>query len=136
MLKGVYLTLLMGPAVPVPAPKAVIDAISSIQVTNSKERNGFQLAFTIAKNSLLLSTMLPAGLFDPIITRVIIIATINGTPNVLMDGFITNHELAPSNEAGKSTFTVTGEDVSLAMDLVQLIIPFPAMPDVAKIYPQ
>jgi hypothetical protein len=134
MLKGTYLTLMIGPAVPAPAPKIVVDALSSVQVTNSKERNGFQLAFHVAKNSPLLSTMLPAGFFDPIITRVVIIVTFNGTPNVLMDGFITNHELAPSNDPGKSTFTVTGEDVSLAMDLVQLILPFPAMPDVAKIY--
>ena len=134
MLKGIYLTLMIGPAVPAPAPKVVVDALSSVQVTNSKERNGFQLSFNVAKNSPLLSTMLPAGFFDPIITRVMIIVTLNGTPNVLMDGFITNHELSPSNDPGKSTFTVTGEDVSLAMDLVQLILPFPAMPDVAKIY--
>jgi hypothetical protein len=134
MLKGIYLTLMIGPAVPVPAPQVVVDALTSVQVTNSKERNGFQLAFSIAKNSPLLTTMLPAGFFDPIVTRVMIIVTLNGTPNVLMDGFITNHELAPTNDPGKSTFTVTGEDVSLAMDLVQLILPFPAMPDVAKIY--
>ena len=125
---------MIGPAVPVLAPKVVVDALSSVQVTNSKERNGFQLAFHVAKNSPLITTMLPAGFFDPIVTRVMIIVTLNGTPNVLMDGFITNHELAPSNDPGKSTFTVTGEDVSLAMDLVQLIIPFPAMPDVAKIF--
>jgi hypothetical protein len=134
MLKGIYLTLMIGPGAPVPAPKVVLDALSSVQITNSKERNGFQIAFHVAKNSSILSTMLPAGFFDPIVTRIMVIVTLNGTPNVLMDGFITNHELAPSSDPGKSTFTVTGEDVSLAMDLVQLIIPFPAMPDVAKIY--
>jgi hypothetical protein len=134
MLKGIYLTLMIGPAAPIVAPQVVIDALTSIQVTNSKDRNGFQIVLSIDKNSSILTTMLPAGYFDPIITRVMIIATLNGFPNVLMDGFVTNHELSPSNEAGKSTLTITGEDVSLAMDLVQIIIPFPQMPDVAKIY--
>lgn len=134
MLKGVHLTLLIGPGVPIPAPKSVIDAVSSLSVTNSRDRSGFQITFTIGKNSPLLNTMLPAGFFDPIITRVIIIATLNGFPNVLMDGLVTNQELSSSNEPGQSNLTITGEDLSLAMDLVELVKPYPAMPDVAKIY--
>lgn len=134
MLKGIHLTLMIGPGVPVPAPEFVVSALTNVQVTNSADRNGFQLSFSIDKNSTLLTTLLPAGYFDPISTRVMIIATVNGFPNVLMDGFVTTQELAPSSEAGKSTLTITGEDVSLAMDLVQIIIPFPAMPDVAKVY--
>lgn len=134
MLKGIHLTLMIGPAVPVPAPKVVIDSLSSIQVTNSKERSGFQMTFTIGKNSPLLTTMLPAGYFDPITTRVILIVTLNGFPNVIMDGLVTNQELSPANEPGQSTLTITGEDLSLAMDLVDRITPFPAMPIVAKVY--
>ena len=134
MLKGVHLTLLIGPGVPIPAPKSVVEAVSSLSVTNSRDRSGFQLTFTVGKNSPLLNIMLPAGYFDPIITRVIIIATLNGFPNVLMDGLVTNQELAPSNEPGQSNLTITGEDLSLAMDLVELIKPYPAMPDVAKVY--
>lgn len=133
MLKGIHLTLMIGPAVPVIAPKVVMDALNSIQVTNSKDRSGFQVSFSVSNSSVLLTTMLPAGYFDPIVTRVIIIATLNGIPNVLMDGLVTNHELSPSSEPGKSTLTITGEDISLAMDLVELIIPFPAMPDYVKI---
>lgn len=134
MLKGIYLTLLIGPAVPVIAPKVVMDALNSIQVTSSSERNGFQISFSVSKSSVLLTTMLPAGYFDPITTRVIIIATLNGMPNVLMDGLVTNQEFSPSAEPGKSTLTITGEDLSLAMDILDKIMPYPAMPDVAKIY--
>jgi hypothetical protein len=134
MLKGIYLTLMIGPAVPVPAPKVVMDALNSIQVTSSKDRSGFQVTFSVSKSSALLTTMLPAGYFDPMTTRVIIIATLNGMPNVLMDGLVTNQELSPSNEPGKSTLTITGEDLSLAMDVLDKIMPYPAMPDVAKIY--
>jgi hypothetical protein len=132
-LLGAHLTLLIGPAVPVIAPKIVMDALTSVQVTRSRERNGFQMSFTVGKTSPLTNIMLPAGYFDPIVTRAIIIVTLNGIPNVLMDGFVTNQEFSPSNEPGKSTLTITGEDVSLAMDLIQNIVPMPAMPDVAKV---
>ena len=133
MLQGINLTLMIGPAIPIIAPKVVVEALTSVQVTNSKDNSGFQLVFTIGKDSPIVTTLLPSGYFDPISTRVIIIVTLNGTPNVLMDGLVTHHQFAPSNEAGKTTLTITGEDLSIAMDLIQNIIPLP-MPDVAKIY--
>jgi hypothetical protein len=134
MLKGIHLTLLIGPAVPVPAPKAVTDALQSVQVTSGKDRSGFQLTFAVGKDSPLLKTMLPAGYFDPIVTRVAIVATINGLPNVLMDGLVTQQELSPSNEPSQSTLTITGEDLSLAMDVVDMIMPYPAVPKIGRIY--
>jgi hypothetical protein len=134
MLKGIHLTLLIGPAVPVVPPKAVIDALTEIQVTSSKDRSGFQLTFAVSKNSSLLNTLLPAGYFDPISTRVIIVVTLRGFPNVIMDGLVTRQEMSASNEPGQSTLTITGEDLSLAMDLIERVIPYPAMPDIAKVY--
>src|ERR1700761_9396113 len=133
MLKGIYLSLLIGPVVPVPAPQIVIDSLSSVQVTNSKDRSGFQITFAVGKTSTLFTTMLAAGYLDPISTRVMIVVTINGMPNVLMDGMVTNQEYAPSNEAGKSALTITGEDLSLAMDLISKIIPYPAIPIIAQV---
>ncbi len=120
MLKGIHLTLLIGPAVPLPAPQVVVESLTAVQVNSDKERSGFQLTFSVGKNSPLLTTMLPAGYFDPIITRVIIVVTLGGMPNVLMDGIITRQELAPSNEPGQSTLTVTGEDLSVLMDIVEM----------------
>jgi hypothetical protein len=135
MLKGVHLTLLIGPAVPIPAPKSVIDAITSIQVTNGKDKSGFQITFAVSKNSPLLTTMLPAGYFDPIITRVIVIVTLNGFPNVLMDGMITQQELSPSSDPGQSTLTITGEDLSVLMDVVEMpFMLWPGMPAIARVY--
>jgi hypothetical protein len=134
MLKGITLTLLIGPAVPIPAPKDVVDALTSVQVTSSKDRSGFQLTFAVGKTSPLLTTLLPAGYFDPITTRVVVVVTLNGFPNVLMDGLVTRQDLVPSNEPGQSTLTITGEDLSVAMDVLEIVTPFPAMPDVAKIY--
>lgn len=134
MLKGVHLTLMIGPAVPVPAPQVVMQALQSVQVTSGKDRSGFQLTFSVGKNSPLLKTMLPAGYFDPISTRVCIIATVNGFPHVLMDGLVTQQELSPSNEPGQSTLSITGEDLSLAMDIVEMVLPYPAVPTIGKVY--
>lgn len=133
MLNGIHLTLLIGPGVAAPAPKMVVDSIQNIQVNSGADRTGFQISFAVGKLSPLLNIMLPAGYLDPIVTRVIIVVTLNAIPHVIMDGFITRQEISPSNEAGQSTISITGEDVSLAMDLVELIKPLPAMPDVAKV---
>jgi hypothetical protein len=134
LLNGVHLTLLIGPSVPVPAPLPVIEALRSVQVSSQRDRTGFQLTFSIGKTSPLQLALLPAGFFDPILTRVVIVVTMNGMPNVLVDGVITRHELSPSNEPGQSTLTVTGEDLTVLMDIVELKLPYPAMPDAAQLY--
>jgi hypothetical protein len=134
MLKGVHLTVMMGPVVAVPVPREVTDALTAVQVTTSSgARSGFQLTFSLGKKSLLSRTLIPGGFFDPMM-RVILIVTINGTPNVIMDGLITRQQVVPSNDPGKSTLTVIGEDVSQAMDLIDFSgIPYPGMPAEARV---
>src|SRR5688500_14990179 len=100
MLDGVHLTLMIGPAVPVPATRVVMDALRSVSVTSGKDRSGFEISFAVGRDSPLLNVMLPAGYFDPITTRVLIIATVNGFPHVLMDGLVTQQEVSPSNDPG------------------------------------
>lgn len=134
MLKGVHLTLMIGPAVPVPAPLSVMEALTSIQVTSGQDRSGFQITFTVGKDSPLLKTMLPAGYFDPMITRVVIMVSLGAFPNVIMDGIVTRQELSPSNEPGQSTLTITGEDLSIVMDVVEMVLPYPAIPTIGKVY--
>jgi hypothetical protein len=135
MLKGVRLTLMIGPAVPLPVPSEVMDSLTGIQVTSGTERSGFQLSFSVGKTSTLMTNWLPAGRLDPVITRVIIIVTVLGLPVVLADGMVTRQELSPSNDPGKSTLTVTGEDLSIVMDLVEMpFMRYPGSPDVAQIY--
>lgn len=135
MFDGIQLSLMIGPGMPIPAPAEVIEALESIQVTSSTQNSGFQLTLKAGRNSSLLDTMLPAGYFDPITTRVIIVVTVNGLPNVLMDGVVTRQELSPSNDVGKSTLTITGEDLSRLMDLVEMpFMRYPAMPIIARVY--
>ena len=96
MLKGVYLTLMVGPVVPVPVPKPVLDALTEVQVTTAAGTpSGFSLSFTLNNRSPLHTLFLIAGAQTPLL-RVIIIVTLNGTPNVLMDGVITRQEVTPS----------------------------------------
>jgi hypothetical protein len=133
MLRGFYLTLLMGPMVAVPAPQAVVDALLSAQITTTAgQASGFQLTFALSKKSLLNHALLPAGYFDPKI-RVILIVTTNGLPTVLMDGIITQQTVTPSNEPGQSTLTVTGQDLTLLMDLDEKKMCFPGMPAEARV---
>lgn len=134
MVKGIHLTLLIGPAMPVPAPPSVLDALESVQVTRGTDRAGFQLTFKAGKASPLVTTMLPVGYFDPIITRVVVMVTVRGLPQVLMDGIVTRQEVSPSNEPGKSMITITGEDLSVLMDLVEMpFMRYPAMPEIAQL---
>ena len=134
MLSGIQLTLMIGPAVPLPAPRAVVDALQSVEVTSGKEKSGFQLTFAISKQSPLLTTLLPAGYFDPLTTRVIVMVSIGGLPHVLMDGIVTRQDVAPSSEPGQSTLTITGDDLSAAMDLIDLRIPYANMSDTVQAY--
>jgi len=134
LFDGTRLQLLIGPPpAPVPAPLPVIEALQSIEVTRGRGTSGFQITLTMGKTSPLQLAMLPAGYFDPIITRVVIAIIHRGIPIALMDGIITTQSLQPGNEPGKSTLTITGEDISLLMDLVEVTIPWPAMPDMARI---
>ena len=55
------------------------------------------------------------GTFDPD-TRVIIGVILGAIPQVLIDGIITHHQVAPSNDPGMSTLTVTGSDLTVALD--------------------
>jgi hypothetical protein len=133
-LKGVTLTLRMGPVAVAPAPAAVIDALESAQVTSAVgQRSGFQIVFTYSKTSPIAKTLLPAGFFDPLV-RVILVATLNGVPKVLADGPIKRQDVVASTNPGEHKLTITGEDVSGYMDLIDFSgFPFPAMPPFARV---
>jgi hypothetical protein len=135
MLKGINLTLMVGPAVPIPVPQEVLDALTSIQVTsNTDGPSGFQLTFNLSNRSPLHTIFLLSGGSPIPLIRVLIVVTIGGVPEVLMDGVMTNHQVAPGSDAGHSTLTVTGEDLSRVMDYIDFSgIPYPGMPPEARV---
>jgi hypothetical protein len=135
MLKGnINLTLLMGPVVPIPVSKGIIDALTNIEIKSAAgEPSGFQLTFTLSSKSPLNTLLLLLGQVGPII-RTIIIVTVNGTPHVLMDGVIVHHQVTPNVQTGESVLTVTGSDLTAVMAAIDFTgIPYPAMPAEARV---
>jgi hypothetical protein len=135
MVKGFHLTLMIGPVFPRPVTQEVLDALTSVSVTtNSDSGSGFQLQFTMSNRSSLQTIfLLSAGSPIPLV-RVVIIMTVNGTPEVLMDGVMTNHEVQPGADSSHSTLVVTGEDLSRVMDYIDFTgTPFPGMAPEARV---
>ncbi len=134
MAQGYYLTLLIGPVVPIPAPKVVLEALTDVEVTTSAGSPSlFQLSFTLSNKSPLHTAFLLAAGQTPLL-RVIIILTINGIPQPLIDGVMTNQEVSAGSGPGESTLSITGEDLTKVMDLQDFSgIPYPGMPAEARV---
>jgi hypothetical protein len=124
-----YLTLLIGPVEAVPAPKPVMDALNSVEVSISATgTSGFQLNFTLANRSPLQTLFLLAGGAPVPIIRVIVVATFGGLPQVVMDGVVKHTEVVPDAMQGSSTLAVTGEDLTAVMDLIDFSgLPYPGL---------
>jgi hypothetical protein len=126
---GIQLTLLIGPTVALPAPPTMIEALSSVEVSHSDDRqSGFQIMFSIGRSGpldLLDYPLVANPLLKPF-NRVVIIVTFNAIPRVLMDGIITHQQMSPGDKPGASTFTITGEDVSVMMDREEKSMQHPA----------
>ena len=130
MLKGATLQLYVGPLIPIPAPRAVIEALTEVSVTtNDVGQSGFQLTFRLGTQSPLHTLFLLTG-GNPInLLRVVIVVILNGTPHVLIDGVVTNHQIQPGADAGHAVLSITGEDLSVLMDKIDFSgFPFPATP--------
>jgi len=126
---------MIGPVVPVPVPQEVLDALTSVKITSTAgQATGFELTFTVSSRSpLQLLFLLSGGIAIPLV-RVIVAVTVNGTPEVLIDGVMTDHQFALGAAGGQSTLTVIGEDLSRVMDYKDFSgIPFPAMPVEARV---
>lgn len=133
---GIYLTLLIGPKIPLPAPAPLIEALQSVEVTSTDSgRDGFQLIFTIGRSGQGADNFeysLLKGLLLKPFNRVIIIVSLGPSRRrVLIDGLITHQQLSPSNEPGQSTLSIIGEDVSVVMDLEEKSQTHPNQPDVS-----
>jgi hypothetical protein len=135
MLDRVQLSLMMGPFIPLTPPRAVMDALDSVEVTvRDVGASGFQLTFLIDKQSPLQILFLLTGGSPLLFMRVVLVATVNGVSNVLIDGVITNHSIAPGDKGSNSTLTITGEDLTALMNQSDWSgFPFPACPAEARV---
>jgi hypothetical protein len=115
------LTLLIGPTLPVPASPVLVDALDHVEVTASdRGRSGFQIVFSAGRSGssdLVDYPLLSRPELRPF-SRVVLLVAFGGPPKVLMDGVITHRELMPGGDLpGNGTLTITGEDISVMMDL-------------------
>jgi hypothetical protein len=114
---GVRLQLFIGPNLVSPAPFEVMESFVALEVRNNdSERDVFDMELTLGKNSLRDYGLLLNGYFDPP-NRIVIAVLIGVLLEVLIDGVITTHQVIPSNKPGESTLRITGEDISLRLDL-------------------
>jgi hypothetical protein len=107
----------------------LLETLESLRVTyDDTGRSGFQMTFHAGRSG-------PVDLFDyplqsnpllNVFNRIVVVVTFNVVPRVLMDGVITDQQLAPGTEPGTGTLTVTGEDVSVMMDLEERSAEHPA----------
>jgi hypothetical protein len=135
LLKSVQLTLMIGPVVPIAVPGTVLEALSEVEVkVEDVGQSGFQLIFSIDKQSPLNILFLLTGGMPLLFMRVILIATVNGQASVLIDGVITNNQISPGDKGSNSTLTVTGKDLTALMDQSDWSgFPFPACPPEARV---
>lgn len=131
MINGLDLTLLIGTAVPIPAPRAVIEALTSVEVRSSVHGpTGFELQFNVGKDSLLQTLFLlkgSGGITPPL--RVVLVVTLNGRPEVISDGIMTDHVTKPGSAGQSSTVSIMGTDLSTLMNLIPFDgFPYPALP--------
>jgi len=134
LTNGVRLSLYIGPLVPVPVNHEILDALDSVQVevASGDTQSGFELVFRLSRRSPLHTLFLLTGGASIPVVRVVIVATLGGTAEVLMDGVMTHHEI---RDDGPSTMlAVKGKDLSALMDIIELDgLPYPAMPAFARV---
>lgn len=139
MVDGIYLTLLVGPVVPLPVPRVVVDALQSVSArTTAGASSGFEMSFSFTSKSPLNTIFLLAAgqntsLGAPPL-RVLLIVTISGTPEVLVDGVMTNVQVQPGQNGTPGSLVVTGDDLTKILDMQDLSgLPYPAMPPEVRV---
>ena len=126
---GIRLQIWTGPTVPIPAPGPVANAFVSAQVRNQDGgRDGFQLEFALTNGPLGNYPLYESGMFDPP-NRVVLIAFVGVLPTVLIDGAATDVQIVHGTQPGTAKLIVTGEDLSLLMDLEEKAATFPGQSD-------
>jgi hypothetical protein len=125
---GIRLVLWMGATIPLPAPIELVEALESAEVTNDSETgDGFQLVFKMQKDRSLDFGLLRSAAIAPG-HRVVIGVLMGALPEVLIDGIVEHHQVKTDAATGAS-LTVTGRDVSSALDLEERNEPYPNQPD-------
>jgi hypothetical protein len=135
MTGGIDLTLMIGPAVPVPVSKDILDALAGISVTCSAGKaSGFELTFNLVPESPLYYLFKFMGGAQIPMVRVIVAVTVNGSTDVLIDGVMTEQGVESGSGGDNPKLVVKGEDLSRIMDYLDFSgMPYPCMPAEARV---
>lgn len=110
----------IGKNAPRPAPVLFMESLLEVEVTHGEEGgSGFQITLQGGRcdsRGRQDYPLLESGLLEPF-NRVLMTVTIRSSPQILMDGIITHHQLLPDEQNQESSIVVTGEDVSVMMDM-------------------
>lgn len=135
---ALHLSLMIGPVAPVPVPALMIDALEFVEVSHAAgTTSAFQLRFKVTSQSALNTLFLVATgqnttLGSPPL-RVVLIVTLNGRPRPLFDGVVSQVEVQAGQNGQPGSISVTGEDLTRVMDLIDFSgVPMP-MPIPARV---
>ena len=134
MQGGIKLSLFIGP-VPVPAPKEVVESLTSatIQAGAGETQTGFELNFDLPARSPLRTLFLLTGGGSLPLMRVVLVVQIGGHAEPVIDG-TTTHVQALPGEGGVSKLVVKGKDLSALMDIIEFNgLPYPALPPAGRV---
>ena len=122
-LLGVHMALSAGPTVPLPVPPDVAQRVKSVQVTESDSRpTVFSIVLDAGRSGP------TAALDSPVLTtsplranaRVVVELTMGVLPKVLVDGIVTEATLVPGGEQHRAELTLTGRDLSVLLDRMEV----------------
>lgn len=129
------ISIKLGATQPSDPPPDLVKALRAVEVIQGiRCPAGFRLSFLADRypsgpGALADYPLLDPGLLDPFVRVYVLVTTSSGSPQVLMDGFITRQELTIGKEG--TTITVIGEDVSVKMDLFEVSAEFQNLTDSA-----
>jgi hypothetical protein len=126
-IQSVRLGLYLGRVHPTPAPAQITKAVEQVTVQqDGSGAQGFALTLRAGRSwsgqpdyALLHEPQLQPG------NRLILTVTLNAVPSVLMDGVISHVQLSPAQGNQAATLTITGEDISRLLDLVDVNLSLP-----------
>jgi hypothetical protein len=137
-LSALQIGLYIGKVYPTRAPQSIVKAVQQISVELGEQAGGqgFSITFKAEQSSLADQeyNLLTEFLLKPG-SRVVITVTLNATPQVLMDGVISQIQLSPAQGTQAGTITVTGKDIGMLLDLVDvnMALPIPSLTGVVAV---